>query len=252
MNKKILLVIAIVAGLVAAFLVQQHVASLTGESVTVYRATKDVKVGALVGGGAEPITLPANLFPDALKEALTPEFKSYMERTPVRLPVAKGDLLLFRHFDSSIDPGVLPAIPAGKKAISISVNQTSAVAYFVQPGDFVDVMGTFVEQADARAPRQDVVTSSRPILQAVEVLATGEKYRASEVQRQEAYSTVTLLVSMEEAAKLIFAQDFYGVKFTLILRSRDDLDVPLDLPRVGVDTGNFEQIGNQRSAPASE
>jgi len=252
MNKKVLIIIAIVAGLIAAFLVQSHIASLTGESVTVFRATKDVKVGGLVGGGAEPVTLPANLFPDALEEALTPEFQSYMARTPVRLAVSKGDLLLFRHFDSSIDPGVLPAIPAGKKAISIPVSQTSAVAYFVQPGDYVDVMGTFVEHASGLASQEELLTSTRPILQAVEVLATGDRYRPVEAQRQQSYSTVTLLVTMEEAAKLIFAKDYYGVAFTLILRSRDDLDVPADLPRIGVDTGNFEQIGNQRSVPASE
>ena len=47
----------------------------------------------------------------------------------------------------------------------------------------------------------------------------------SERQKLEPYGSVTLLVSMEEAAKLIFARDYYNVKLTLILRSKDDTDI---------------------------
>jgi pilus assembly protein CpaB len=249
-GRKILLVVAIVAGLGAALLVKQHIDELVGDTVTVYKATEDRGVGAVIGSAYEAITLPAGLFPDVLEEAPDENFLDYIEVTPLRARVAAGDILLFRHFDSSVDPGVLPSIPAGKKAISIEVDQASAVSYFIEPGDLVDVMGTFSALDDsAQQAQADVLpqVSTRPILQAVEVLAVGSEYRPSERQKLEPYGSVTLLVSMEEAAKLIFARDYYNVKLTLILRSKDDTDIASQLPAVGVGTDNFDTIGNEPS-----
>lgn len=224
MSKKIILVIAIIAGLAAAFFVQQHIAKLTGETITVYKATESAAVGKVLGGNIQPVTLPANLFPDALSEAPTQQFLDYISTTPLRLPVSAGDLLLFRHFDASVDPGVLPAIPAGKKAISIPVNAASSVSYFIRPGDLVDVMATYAEQNAEDDSREPIVApqTTRPVLEGVSVLAVGAEYRRSEIQKNEAYSTVTLLVSMEEAATLIYMKDFYKATLTLILRSKED------------------------------
>ncbi|MEC8159031.1 MAG: Flp pilus assembly protein CpaB [Pseudomonadota bacterium] len=224
MSKKIILVIAIVAGVAAAFSVQQHIAKLTGETITVYKTTTSADVGRVLGGSIEPVTLPANLFPDALSEAPTQEFYNYISRTPLRLPVSAGDLLLFRHFDASVDPGVLPAIPAGKKAISIPVNAASSVSYFIRPDDLVDVMATYAEQSASQNGGEPIVApqTTRPVLEGVSVLAVGAEYRRSEIQKNEAYGTVTLLVSMEEAATLIYMRDFYKATLTLILRSKED------------------------------
>lgn len=250
MSRKILLVIAIVAGLGAALLVKRHIDQLVGDTITVYKATEDKGVGAVLGSSVEAITLPAGLFPDVLEEAPDDNFLDYIKVTPLRARVAAGDILLFRHFDSSVDPGVLPSIPTGKKAISIAVDQASAVSYFIEPGDLVDVMGTFLAPADAPAEGEQAAlaqVSTRPILQAVEVLAVGSEYRPSERQKLEPYGSVTLLVTIDEAAKLIFARDYYSVKLTLILRSKDDTDVASQLPAVGVGTDNFDDIGNEPS-----
>jgi pilus assembly protein CpaB len=247
---KILLVIAIVAGLAATFLVKQHIDEIKGDTITVYKATEDRKAGDVLGNSIEEVTLPAGLFPDALEEAPDQNFRDYIEVTPLRARVAKGDILLFRHFDSSIDPGVLPSIPVGKKAISIPVDQASAVSYFIQPGDLVDVMGTFPAQESSEPQPGELPipeASTRPILQAVPVLAVGSEYRPSERQHLEPYGSVTLLTDIDEAAKLIFAQDYYGVKITLILRSKDDTEIASQLPRVGVSSGNFDDIGNEPS-----
>lgn len=250
MNKKLLIVIAVVAGLIAMFLVQRHVDNLVGETVTVYKAKKGAEAGTVLGSNVEPITLPAGLFPDILDEAPKSDLLEYIKSTPLRAGVSAGDILLYRHFDAAVDQGVLPAIPAGKKAISIAVDQTSAVSFFIQPGDLVDVLGTYAtrEELDiidgvAAAP----AISTKPILQAVEVLAVGDSYRPAQRQRLEPYSSVTLLVSMEEAAKLIFARDFYSSTMTLVLRGKDDTNVLPEPLSVGVDTDNFDDIGNEPS-----
>lgn len=252
MNNKILLAIAIISGLIAMFLVQRHISEIRGETITVFKATQDRDAGDVIGNTVETVTLPAGLFPDALAEAPDENFREYIESTPLRIRVSAGDILLFRHFDSSVDPGVLPSIPPGKKAMSLTVNQTSSVSYFVQPGDLVDVMATFPAQRDLSVEdesQRDLYNraSTRPLVQAVQVLAVGSEYRASERQNLDPYASVTLLVDIEEAAKLIFAQDYYEVDFTLILRGKDDTEISNDLPEVGIGTHNFDDIGNQPS-----
>lgn len=252
MNAKIVLVLAVVAGLVAVFLVQRQIDNIRGDTITVYKSAIDQKAGEVLGGRIEEVTIPAGLFPNLFEEAPTAEFVDLVQTTPLRTSVQAGDILLFRHFDSAVDKGVLGEIPPGMKAISIQVNEVSAVAFFVQPGDLVDVLATFVGSPVAAAVGQaslEVVDmSTRPVVQAVEVLAVGESYSRTGRQTMEPYSSVTLLVTMEEAAKLIFARDFFRAQMTLALRGQNDSAIDTNVPSVGVDTTNFNEIGNQPRA----
>lgn len=253
MNPKIVLLLALVAGLLAAFMVQQHVKNIKGESVVVFRATASARAGEFIGANVEEIEIPSGLFPTLLKEAPTADLAEYVANTVLRQSVEQGDLLLYRHFDASADQGVLPEIPPGMKAISIPVTQISSVSYFVQPGDVVDVLGTFTGNTLAAEDQTNETMadiSTRPILQAVRVLAVGEQYRPGSRQMMEPYASVTLLVTMEEAAKVIFAQDFYAVRLTLVLRGEGDERVEEDITRVGIRTLEFEQIGNARAREA--
>ena len=147
MNKKIILIIAIVRrsrrGVFCPAAYHQH----NGRDD--YRLQNN-QIGGCGSGYRQSYRaryVTREFVPDALSEAPTQEFYDYyISKTPLRLRVGAGDLLLFRHFDASVDPGVLPAIPAGKKAISIPVNAASSVSYFIRPGDLVDVMATYAEQ----------------------------------------------------------------------------------------------------------
>ncbi len=251
MNAKIVLGLAIVAGLIAMFLVRQQIDNIKGETVTVYKAAQDQPAGEVLGGRIEEVTIPAGLFPNIFEEAPTSELVDMVKTTPLREGVKAGDILLFRHFDSSVDRGILSEIDVGMKAISIPVNEVSSVSFFIQPGDSVDVLATFMGSSDAPGPQVNADLfkfSTRPVVQAVKVLAVGNKYRASDRQVTEPYSSVTLLVTMEEAAKLIFARDFFSANMTLVLRGENDTQVSSTIPSVGVDTINFDEIGNE---PAS-
>lgn len=252
MNAKIVLVLAILAGLVAVFLVQRQIDNIRGDTITVYKSAIDQQSGEVLGGQIEEVTIPAGLFPNLFEEAPTAEFEELVRTTPLRSDVQAGDILLFRHFDSAVDKGVLGEIPQGMKAISIEVNEVSAVSFFVQPGDRVDVLATFIGSPAAAAVGQSslqvVEMSTRPVVQAVEVLAVGENYNRSVRQRTEPYSSVTLLVTMEEAAKLIFARDFFRAQMSLALRGENDTEIDPRIPSIGVDTTNFNEIGNQPRA----
>lgn len=253
MNAKLVMTLAVIAGLAAVFLVQRQIDNIRGETMTVYKSTVDQPAGEVLGGAIEAVTIPAGLFPNLFEEAPTAEFQDYVQNTPLRQRVNAGDILLFRHFDSAVDEGVLGAIPAGMKAVSVSVDEVTSVGFFIQPGDVVDVMATFMGNAQAAAtgPLENMALyemSTRPVVQAVSVLAVGDNYNRTQRQITDPYSSVTLLVSMEEAAKLIFARDFFGAEMTLLLRGENDTAIDPDMPNVGVNSRDFNQIGNQPSA----
>jgi pilus assembly protein CpaB len=254
-NAKIVLVLAVIAGLVAVFLVQRQIDNIRGETITVYKAAINQDAGEVMGGQIEEVTIPAGLFPNLFEEAPTEEFIDLVQSTPLRTSVEAGDILLFRHFDSAVDKGVLGRIPAGMKAISIPVNEVSSVSFFTQPGDLVDVLATFIGSPNAAGPQLNAdlnEMSTRPVVQAVTVLAVGENYSRTDRQLSEPYSSVTLLVSMEEAAKLVFAREFFGVEMTLALRGEDDRTVDTSVPSIGVNTLDFNRIGNQTRPGESE
>jgi pilus assembly protein CpaB len=254
-NAKLVLGLAVVAGLIAVFLVRQQVENIKGETVTVYKAASDQPAGEVLGGQIEEVTLPAGLFPNIFEEAPTADFVDMVKSTPLRESVQAGDILLYRHFDSSVDRGVLAKIPEGMKAISIPVNEVSSVAFFIQPGDWIDVLATFMGTdvaSELQLNEAMLDLSTRPVVQSVKVLAVGDKYRASDRQRTEPYSSVTLLVTMEEAAKLIFARDFFNARMTLVLRGENDNRVDPEIPSVGIDTQDFDAIGNQPAAATQQ
>ena len=248
MNAKLVLVLALVAGLIAAFLVRQQISSIRGETITVYKASINAKVGDTLGGNIEEVTIPAGLFPNLFEEAPTSEFLDLVQETPLRSPVESGDILLFRHFDSAVDEGVLGAIPPGMKAISIPASEVTSVAFFIQPGDLVDVLATFMGSDEISGPSAALPVdpfTTRPVVQAVEVLAVGEQYSRTSRQTRQPFSSVTLLVTMEEAAKLIFARDFFGAEMTLVLRGEGDTAIDPGVPNIGIDSAEFDEIGNR-------
>lgn len=248
MSPRLIIVVAVIAGLVAVGLVYQQIQNIKGETITVYKSSVDLAAGEILGDQVEEVTLPGGLFPSLFREAPTSDMVALVQTTPLRESVRAGEILLFRHFDSAVEAEIHEQIPPGMKAISIPVDQITAVSYFIQPGDYVDVMATFLGadlQEGVQANPGLYQVSTRPVAQAVKVLAVGGDQRPSQRQVNNPYSSVTLLVSMQEAAKLIFARDFFGANMTLVLRNQDDLQVDMNVSGVGVDTAEFDMIGNQ-------
>jgi len=266
MKPKHLLILSIVAGLVAVVLVQIQLRKEKGSPVVVFRATKALKAGETIGDGFERVTLPGeNLFPNLLKEAPTGEMEEFVATTALREPIRAGEIVLFRHLESTVDPGVRARIPPGMKAVSLLVDEASSVSYLVQPGDFVDVLAALPRNA-AGQPSPQLLTGlmtagaatgalgspggtleSRVLLQAVEVLAVGRRSRRSEaaLRGQDAYTAVTLLASMEEAQKLTYARDVLESPMTLVLRSPEDGERETSTKPLSLASPQFERIGNQ-------
>src|SRR5438552_265536 len=135
----------------------------------------------------------------------------------VMVPLKAGDPILVSHFESAREADFSTMINPKGRAVTIDVQEKSAVGLWVRPNDHVDVIGSF---RDNESQQTKTVT----LLQNVAVLATGRitantTYVPDEDKK---FQTVTLLVLPEEAEILTLAQELGSL--TLLLRNPDDLD----------------------------
>jgi len=117
--------------------------------------------------------------------------------------------------------------PRGR-AVSMDVNERSAVGLWVRPNDHVDVLGTF---RDPNSNQMVAVT----LLQNIIVLATGAVTAASQTTRSDnSYSTITLFVLPEEAEILVLAQELGSLY--LSLRNAEDISIFEERARTTIST----------------
>jgi pilus assembly protein CpaB len=96
--------------------------------------------------------------------------------------------------------GLPPIIPAGKRALSVKVNEVIGVAGYVLPGTHVDVLAT----ANASGRAEDM--TSKVVLSNVQVLTAGTRLEQETKDSKPVQVTVvTLLVTPEEAERLTLA-----------------------------------------------
>lgn len=252
MKPKHILILSILAGLLAVLLVQVQLKSERGDAIVLFRATETVLPGQALGRRVEEVTLPGDkLFPNLLKEAPTADMRDYVTSTALRETVHAGQVVLYRHLETTADPGLRIQIPPGKKAIAVEVDAAAAVAYLVEPEDRVDVLAALPEAVhttsappdlsrlrhrftqetgldgalleDLMAPIQATELRTQVLLEDVTVLAVGRRYRRAEPGEIGArYDTVTLLVSEEQAKKVAHARDVFDSPMTLVLRGTSD------------------------------
>lgn len=119
---------------------------------------------------------------------------------------------------SSVEAPGAPLLSAliepGLRAVTIQVDESSAAAGLLVPGDLVDVL---LVTRDANAGNAEAAV--RPLLQAVRVVATGRQTRRNggsqgvdaaglmvNAESEGTYATLTLHVRPEEAARILLAQ----------------------------------------------
>lgn len=139
--------------------------------------------------------------------------------------------------------GLAADIRKKMRAVSINCSGSASVSGMVKPNDHVDVIATFSfpkTAADGKTVIQELVTCT--ILQNVLVLATG-KETAKTAQALNfggtSYASVTLEVTPREAEMLVFAEQIKG-RISLALRNRNDTYYETELPQV-----DFEKIRSE-------
>lgn len=112
--------------------------------------------------------------------------------------------------------GLSFAIPEGKRALTIRVDDVKGVGYSVHPGDRADILATYRDRTTGEQMTQI-------ILQRVEVLAIDEAQMDPSKGGKGAAKCVTFAVTPEEAAKLTVT-DMEGA-LRMVLRPEDDKSV---------------------------
>lgn len=133
--------IAIALGVVAGLANMIYVHAVQGTRLTVLKAKARLSAGTKVT--AANFT-QIDIFGDNLKEmkALLVEAGDLpaFSRIPLAESIESGQVLLHSSFTFSGNRGIRDTIGPDERAIAVQVkDETSAVAYFVRPGDVVDV-----------------------------------------------------------------------------------------------------------------
>lgn len=248
MNTKLALVLAVVCGFIAVIAVKSWI---TDEDLR--QKSEAEPVGILVANRRLPKGTTLKM--EHCKQGLIPKnyVTSGMIPFPERLRFADQivnrdldpDRPIFEDFlDNAGKTASLAriAVQPDRRAVTLQVDQVSGVAGLVRPGDYVDVIGTFVEErpataADGRAAQNSGeirVTKTVYLLQAARVLAIDNKIVTADVQAGASsrinYRTVTLEVRPEDALRLISAN--HAGNLQLILRNPGEVNLVPGLEEV--------------------
>jgi len=123
-------------------------------------------------------------------------------------PVASGQPLLEAYLAApGSGIGLTVKIPEGMRATSVRSDDVVGVAGFLFPGSHVDVLVTF--HSDRATPATQIV------LQDVEVLTTGQNFEPDPQGKAQSANVVTLLLSPQDAQKVVLAASQGSVQFVL-------------------------------------
>lgn len=134
------------------------------------------------------------------------------------VPVVAGQTILEQFLAArGAGSGLQALVPAGMRAITLDVNESSGLAGMLIPGCRVDLVAT------AMSPESPDKSLSRTIVQNVQVVAVGQRLSGPkpENERESATSrTVTLLVSPHDAQTIDLAVT--SARLRLVLRGSGD------------------------------
>ena len=247
MSGRAKLLLSLVLGLLAVFLVYVYVRGLERQlyeevdmqNVVVTRAA--IAAGTAIDQGAiQRIAVPRKY----RQPQTFPTIEEVAGRVAV-VPIAEGTQVSGSMLADAGAEALSFEVPRGRRAVAITVNDDTGVGGLIRPGNFVDIIGTFefgrpTGMQGGRVTYADERTEVRTMLQNVFVVAVNKELRRERLQSETAASgggeppsrerslrTVTLLVEPRVVQELILAQEVGDL--TLSLRSSLD-DTVVDLP----------------------
>jgi len=268
-KQKLILISGIALGLVAIVMVKIYldqqqqitqeqakraIANIQNNQSAVLVAKEDIPKGSLIESAPLDTAVVPNKF-------VQPQAVTSLSRISGMVTVAnisKGEQISLTKLATPKQAGgdLAGVTPAGKRAISISVDNLASLAGMIKPGDYVDVMAMLqipVQNAEGQQGSQVAVL---PLFQNVLVLAIGQNTGGPVSQgsrsRGESVETnsglVTLALTPQEASFAAFVQEQGKIRLTL--RSPADAKVepitPANLSTL------FQYIMPQQQAQALE
>jgi pilus assembly protein CpaB len=253
-----LLLVALIAGVAGAVLSAQYLsstASATEASLRNRYETRPVVVAAadLAAGESLDSTrlavrqVPKEFLPD---DAVTAERASVLIGGRTAIAIQRGTPVVTAALRENRDPRRLASILNGEtRALTIAVDQVNSQAGNLLPGDWIDLYYSRSTDSDAMLV---------PLLQRVEILATGvsvlgEPGNSQFTEADGGFSTITLGLSADDAARVVLAQQSGSVSVVLRApgdvtpismepRSSRDLLRPARKPRTAPDDARIEVL----------
>jgi len=242
-----LLLVAVISGAVATAAVrnylQQNMAAQTMAQVQVVPVvTAKFKIPA--GTAIQKDYLAVSEFP--AKSVPADSFKTLdnLDGRVVNGTIYPGEMILASRLEAEgAAAGLSALIPKGMRAITLKVDDTSGVAGFVKPGNYVDVVTTIRAQGVAEG------AISKVILQNVKVIATGEQVErdTTDEKKSRIVPTVTVLVTLEQVERLSLATT-QGL-MRLVLRNQTDASEEQTL---GATLSKLIPMANENPSPPRE
>ena len=113
--------------------------------------------------------------------------------------------------------GLTAKIPDGMRAVAVVTNEVNNVSGFLFPGSHVDVLLTFRPQTTNQVGNDQMTAT---VLQNIQVISTGERLQPDPSGKPQNVKVVTLLMTPEDAQKLLLASNSGTIQF--VLRSAAD------------------------------
>jgi pilus assembly protein CpaB len=216
LKPKSLITLALFSGLLAVF---GFYAYVKGQKELAAKSTYPVvvvKTGLAIGDSLSEQNIDIMQWPMNLVMEGSFKNKSELVGRVVKIQLQSGEPVL----ETKLAPkgsmgGLLSQIPAGMRAMTVSVNVVSGVGGFVLPGARVDILATF----NPGSNRAETTTAT--ILQDVVVLAVDQTFKKAN-DEPITVKSVTLLVKPDQAERLTLAST--EGKLQLILRNLGDSD----------------------------
>jgi pilus assembly protein CpaB len=229
-----MLAVAILAGLAAVLFASRWLVQSSSSAVTpVAVATAEVNLGEPLGPSQiRVVNWPsASVPPGAFTDAKS------LEGRVVRTSLERGEPVL----ESKLAPigtkgGLSAVIGAGRRAITVRVNDVVGVAGFALPGNYVDVIVNTQEPGKPDSPQ----SISKIVLEKILVLAVAQQVSRDDTQPK-VVNAVTLEVTPDQAEKLDLARSVGTL--SLVLRNQVD--------RQTLDTKGATKITLLGAAPAT-
>jgi len=231
------LILSIALGTAAVLMVRSYI---SGEKVSMTRAMEPVRV--VVASRNIPANMPitkdmiaARGIPKKFVHAksIYPEEGDLLAGRELMYPVRAGDPILWMDFKGGEGlRGFSSMIREGERALTLKIDEASGIAGLLQPGDHVDILGSFSDptrtsEVGGKGGTRTTIT----LLQNVVVLAVGKSVSArSGRDRERGGGMLTVLVTPEEAMLLVHAHkegELYN-----ILRNPGDIETVDNLPRI--------------------
>ncbi len=127
------------------------------------------------------------------------------------VPLAQGESILKTKLASKENKsGLAYFIPSGKRALTVKVNEVIGAGGFPEPGDYVDVLGTFSKEVLG-------IDKTRMVAENLLVLAAARDIEAKPADQKDikAFTSLTVAVLPDNALKITLAEEKGSLRILL-------------------------------------